>query len=121
MAQANPVQSYRDLRVWNTAMSLALEVYRLTEAFPAAERFGLTSQLRRAAVSVPSNIAEGHARTRRGEYKNSLSVARGSVIEVEVQLTLAMDLGYVQAATLAKALDHCDAISRMITNLKRAL
>ena len=94
--------SYRDLRVWNTAISLALEVYR-------------------AAVSVPSNIAEGHARTTRGEYKHSLSIARGSVIEVEVQLTLAEQLGYAQSHSLAKALEHCDAISRMITKLKRAL
>jgi len=70
-------KSYRDLRVWQTAISLVLEVYRITESFPHAERFGLTSQLRRAAVSVPSNIAEGHARSTRGEYKNSLSSARG--------------------------------------------
>src|SRR6476619_7577509 len=63
-------QSYRDLRVWNTAISLVLEVYRITDSFPHAERFGLTSQVRRAAVSVPSNIAEGHSRSTRGEYKN---------------------------------------------------
>jgi four helix bundle protein len=102
-------------------MSLVLEVYRITESFPNAERFGLTSQLRRAAVSVPSNLAEGHSRTTRGEYKNFLSIARGSVVEVEVQLSLAERLGYVQSSGLANALDHCDAISRMITNLKRAL
>jgi four helix bundle protein len=102
-------------------MSLGLEVYRITEQFPKAEQFGLTSQLRRAAVSVPSNIAEGHSRTTRGEYKHFLSIARGSVIEVEVQLTLAEQLGYVQSPLIASALDHCDAISRMITNLKRAL
>ena len=102
-------------------MSLVLEVYRITKRFPQEERFGLTSQLRRAAVSVPSNIAEGHARTTRGEYKHFLSIARGSVAEVEVQLTLAEQLGYVQSPVLATALDHCDAISRMITNLKRAL
>jgi four helix bundle protein len=98
-----------------------LEVYRITESFPNAERFGLTSQLRRAAVSVPSNLAEGHSRTTRGEYKNFLSIARGSVVEVEVQLTLAERLGYVQSPGLVNAFDQCDAISRMITNLKRAL
>ena len=113
--------SYRNLRVWNTAITLVLEVYLITERFPQAERFGLTSQLRRAAVSVASNIAEGHARTTRGEYKNFLSIARGSVVEVEVQLTLAERLGYVQSPVLANALDQCDAISRMITNMKRAL
>ncbi len=102
-------------------MTLVLDVYRITETFPEVERFGLTSQLRRAAVSVASNIAEGHARTTRGEYKNFLSIARGSVVEVEVQLTLAEQLGYVQSPALASALDHCDAVSRMITNMKRGL
>ncbi len=112
---------YRKLRVWNRAISLTLEVYRITEHFPHAERFGLTSQLRRAAVSVASNIAEGHARTTRGEYKHFLSIARGSVVEIEVQLTLAEQLGYVQSPTITSALDHCDAVSRMITIMKRAL
>ncbi|HJQ55027.1 MAG TPA: four helix bundle protein [Gemmatimonadaceae bacterium] len=121
MTSPHAGSSYRDLRVWNTAISLVLEVYRITELFPHTERFGLTSQLRRAVVSVPSNIAEGHARSSRGEYKNHLSMARGSVAEVEVQLNLAERLGYVKPPTLATALDHCDAISRMITNLKRAL
>jgi four helix bundle protein len=121
MGSRNLGSNYRDLRVWNTAMSLAAEVYRITKSFPRAEQFGLTSQVRRAAVSVPSNIAEGHARSTRGEYKHFLSIARGSVIEVEVQLTLAEQLGYVQSPALTDALAHCDAISRMITNLKRAL
>jgi four helix bundle protein len=112
---------YRELRVWNTAISLVLEIYRLTEAFPFTERFGLTSQLRRAAVSIPSNIAEGHARFTPGEYKNALSIARGSVAEIEVQLTLAQRLSYVDAPALANAFEYCDAISRMITNLKRVL
>jgi len=94
--------SYRDLRVWNKAMALVLEVYRITQSFPQNERFALTTQLRRAAVSVPSNIAEGHARSTRGEYKNFLSIARGSVVEVEVQLILAKEFGYVQTPDLAK-------------------
>src|SRR2546423_6499714 len=108
------VQSYRDLTVWNIAVQLTLEVYRITESFPQSERYGLTSQLRRAAVSVASNIAEGNARSTRGEYKNQLSVARGSAIEVEVQLYLAEQLGFVSSRALATARDHCDAISRMI-------
>jgi len=115
------VQSYRDLRVWKTAVELALEVYRITESFPQSERFGLTSQLRRAAVSIASNIAEGHGRSSRGEFRNFLSIARGSAIEVEMQLYLAEQIGYVQSPVLNKARDHCDGISRMITNLKRAL
>jgi four helix bundle protein len=121
MGKHDAGKSYRDLRVWNTAISLALEVYRITESLPQDERFGLSAQLRRAVVSVASNIAEGHARSTRGEFKNFLSIARGSVAEVEVQLILAKELGYVASPVLAKALDHSDAISRMITNLKRAL
>lgn len=115
------VQSYRDLRVWKTAVELTLEIYRITESLPPSERFGLSSQLRRAAVSIASNIAEGHARTTRGEYLNFLSMARGSAIEVEVQLFLAEQIGYLQSPTLVKARRYCDAISRMITTLKRAL
>jgi len=115
------IRSYRDLTVWNTAVALTLEVYRITETFPQSERFGLTSQLRRAAVSIASNIAEGHARSTRGEYRSLLSVARGSTIEVEVQLFLAEQIGYVQSPTLIKARSYCDAISRMISSLRRAL
>ena len=102
-------------------MELALEVYRITESFPSSERFGLTSQLRRAAVSIASNIAEGHARSTRGEYRNFVSIARGGVVEVEVQLFLGEQIGYVQPPALIKVRDYCDAISRMMTNLKRAL
>jgi four helix bundle protein len=115
------LQTYRDLQVWSIAVELTLEVYRITEKFPRSEQFGLTSQLRRAAVSVASNIAEGHARSTRGEYRSLLSIARGSAIEVEVQLFLAEQLGYVEASTLVNARRYCDSISRMITNLKRAL
>jgi four helix bundle protein len=115
------VQSYRDLRVWNTAVELTLEVYKITESLPLSERFGLTTQLRRAAISVASNIAEGHARSTRGEYRNFVSIARGSVVEIEVQLFLAEQLGYVESPMLIKAREYCNAISRMITNLKRAL
>src|SRR5437773_566959 len=111
------VQNYRELRVWNTAVQLTLEVYQITESFPQSERFGLTTQLRRAAVAVASNIAEGHARSTRGEYRNFLSIARGSAIEVEVQLFLAEQLGYVQAPVLSKVHDHCTSVSRMITRL----
>src|SRR6266404_3950308 len=121
MGSTTVVQSYRDLRVWKTSVELALEVYRITESFPQSERFGLTTQLRRAAISVASNIAEGHARSTRGEYRNFVSIARGSVVEIEVQLFLAEQLGYVQSPTLIKAREQCDAISRIITNLKHAL
>ena len=102
-------------------MDLAVEVYRLTSTFPVDERYGLTAQLRRAAVSIASNIGEGHGRTTRGEYLQHLSVARGSAVEVEVQLTISERLGYLASADLERARDFTDAICRMITNLKRAL
>jgi four helix bundle protein len=115
------IQSYRDLTVWQMSMDLACEVYRLTSLFPASERYGLTAQLRRAVTSIVSNIAEGHARTHRGDYLHHLSIARGSTIEAEVQLLLAERLGYLCAADLEQARRYCDSISRMITQLKRAL
>jgi four helix bundle protein len=96
-------------------------VYRLTVTFPNHERYGLTSQVRRAAISIASNIAEGHGRSHRGEYLHHLSIARGSTMEVETQLTVAEYLGYTDVETLATARERCDAICRMLTQLKRAL
>ncbi len=115
------IESYRDLKVWQTSMDLASEIYRLTSDFPSDERFGLTAQLRRAAVSVASNIGEGHGRTHRGDYLRHVSIARGSTIEIEVQLAIAERLSYINADELATARDQCDAICRMLTNLKRSL
>ena len=114
-------KGYRDLMVWQAAMDLTVEVYRLTTTFPTYERYGLTSQLRRAAISIASNIAEGHGRTHRGEYLPHLSIARGSTMEVETQLTVAEYLGYTDVESLAVARERCDAICRMLTQLKRAL
>jgi four helix bundle protein len=89
------VQTYRDLDVWQRAMDLVESVYRVTASFPTEERFGLTSQLRRAAVSVPANIAEGNARIHRGDYLRHLSIARGSLAELETELIAAGRLGFV--------------------------
>jgi len=89
------IRSYRDLVVWQKAMELVAEIYRLTRAFPADEMFGLVSQLRRAAVSIPSNIAEGYGRTSTGEYKQFLGHARGSLWEVETQILIAQKLKYL--------------------------
>jgi four helix bundle protein len=90
------VQSYRDLIVWKKAMSLVLNVYRSTNVFPKVETYGLVSQLRRAAVSIPSNIAEGQARLSTAEFKQSLGHARGSLMEVETCILLAQELGYLE-------------------------
>jgi four helix bundle protein len=115
------IQSYRDLRVWQRAIHLVDVVYELTAQFPDSEKFGISSQLRRAAISIAANIAEGHARTTIGEFASQLSVARGSTAEVEVLLLIAEGRGYLNPAELAAAGEECDAISRMITVLKRRL
>jgi len=86
-------QAFKDLIVWQRAIQLALAVYRCTEDFPPSERYGLVSQLRRAAVSIPSNIAEGYGRSTRGEYMQFLGHARGSNSEVETQLIISKGIG----------------------------
>jgi len=88
-------RSYRELLVWQKARKFAAQVYEVTSGFPERERYGLTSQLRRAAVSVASNIAEGQGRLTTGEFRQFLGQARGSLLEVETQLAIALDLGYL--------------------------
>jgi len=98
------VKSYKDLIVWQKAMDLVAMVYQETKRFPKEELYGLTNQLRRAAVSVPSNIVEGHARNSTAEYRNFLSMARGSLAEVETQLLIAERLKYIESEKLAELL-----------------
>ena len=116
-----PKESYQELRVWQRAMDLAVASYRGTAAFPPDERFGLTAQIRRAAGSIPANIAEGNGRLYRGDYIRHASVARGSVKELEVHFHLAERLGYTAAKDLGEIRELCDAVSRMLTRLIRAL
>lgn len=103
--------------MWQKAIVLAKEVYQQTARFPADERFGLTSQIRRAAVSVSSNIAEGHARQGR-EFANFLSIAYGSLAEVESQFLLAVELGYLPLADLDDARALISELRRMLTTLR---
>lgn len=122
MQSTTPIAvSYRDLHVWQRATALAVEVYRRTAKFPADERFGLTSQVRRAVVSVASNIAEGSGRASWGDLLRHLSIARGSLKEVEAQLFIAVQLGYCTEPELAKCFEGCDIVSRMLTNLQRSI
>lgn len=102
-------------------MSLVGESYRLTRQFPRDELYGLTSQIRRAAISIPANIAEGHGRLHRGDYLRSLSVAIGSVKELETELLLAQQLGYVTAQDTRRATDSADEVGRMLGAVARAL
>lgn len=112
---------FRELLVWQQSMSLAREVYAVTKGFPRDETFGLTSQLRRAAVSIPSNIAEGHGRLSDKSFAVFLSQARGSLFEVETQLELAAGLGYFQSERLAVLLSQCETITRMINGLLKSI
>jgi four helix bundle protein len=115
------LDSYRDLRVWQAAMDLVVESYRLGELLPGRERFGLTAQVRRAATSIPANIAEGYGRARRGEYLNHLSIARGSLNELETHIAIARRLEYLSESDLVQSRELCDFVSRMLTRLRRSL
>jgi len=95
LPERRKVTSYRDLIVWQRAMDLAHLVHEITRTFPNEERFGLTSQIQRSAASIPSNIAEGHGRTHLREYLHHLSIARGSLVELETQLAIAAQRKYL--------------------------
>jgi len=112
---------YSDLIVWQKSMALAREVYSVTSTFPREERYGMTSQLRRAAVSIPVNIAEGHGRASRGEYMNQLSVARGSLLELETLCVLAEQLGYADAKRLERAIGLTHEVEAMLVRLRSRL
>lgn len=99
-------RTYRELLVWQKAKQLALLVYRETERVPKAELFGLTSQIRRAAISIPSNIAEGQGRITRGEFRQFLGHARGSLLELETQIEIAYELGYLREPAY-QSLESC--------------
>ena len=116
-----PVRHYRDLVAWQKAMDLVVEVYRLTQRFPRDEQFGLTNQLRRASVSVPSNIAEGQGRRLQKQFAMFLRVARGSVQEVETQLLIAERLGYVESDQLDAVRACAQEVSRLVSGLIKAV
>jgi four helix bundle protein len=105
---------YRELLVWQRAIQMVVNVYKLTRQFPREEQFGLTSQLRRAAISVASNIAEGHGRGSTGKYRQFLGMARGSNFEVQTQLVIAHELGYGDVALLTLSEGQSNEIGKMI-------
>ncbi len=115
------VKSHRDLIVWQKAMDLAEVIYRLAQSFPKSETYGLVSQATRAAVSVPANIAEGNARGTPRDYAHFVSVAKGSLMETETYLLLAVRLGYLDTQTAGPTLALITEISKMLTALRRRL
>ena len=115
------ITGFKDLIAWQKSMDLVESVYRLSAEFPAVERFGLTSQLRRAAVSIPASIAEGYGRTTRVEYVRFLDIARGSANEVETQLLIAVRLLFAPRAEAQRALDLCLEVQRILVGLVAGL
>lgn len=112
---------YQELIAWQKAMILAKEVYDLTKLFPADEKYGLSSQMRRAAVSIPSNIAEGQGRLTKGEFRQFLGNARGSLFEIETQTALAKELGYINSTHAEKTIEITSEVSRLLNGLISSL
>jgi four helix bundle protein len=121
MEKDSTIRSFRDLRVWQVAMDLVEQVYVLTQMFPKHEMYGLTSQMRRAAISIPSNIAEGHTRAHSKEYLQHLSIARGSLAELQTQLEIALRLKYCSADEIAQLLTQADSLGKQLYMLRNAL
>jgi four helix bundle protein len=115
------VTHYKELIVWQKAIELVTETYQITGTFPEVERFGLVNQLRRAAVSIPSNIAEGQGRASVGEFKQFLGHARGSLHEVETQLLIACNLGFVAEEGFRRLRELVDEVGRLLNGLIRSL
>jgi four helix bundle protein len=115
------LQSYRELQVWEVAMDLAELCYQVTKPFPKEEIFGQTCQIRRAAVSIPANIAEGQGRQHTKEFLNHLSIARGSLMELETHLMLCQRIGLLEEDKLEPLLAITDRIARMLSRLRQAL
>jgi four helix bundle protein len=114
-------RNHRDLVVWQKAMSLVETVYHLTSAFPRQESYGLTAQMRRSAISVPSNIAEGQGRGTCKDFLRFLSIASGSLKELETQLLIAGRLCLTTSEAMSRVLTQCDEVGRLLTGLKKNL
>jgi four helix bundle protein len=114
-------RSYRDLVVWQRAMPLTRESYGLARRMPAAEQFALSSQIRRAAAAIPANIAEGHSSAYVRVFLRHLSIAQGSLTELECHALIALDVGYVAEPALAEVFEECDAVGRMLRRMRAGL
>jgi len=112
---------FRQLKVWQRAMDIVVEAYALIKLLPAEERFGLCDQMRRSAVSIPSNIAEGQARNSSKEFIHFLSIARGSIAELQTQLLLCERVGYVDESIVSQIMNHLQDNDKMIGSLMRVI
>ena len=121
LTTSREINSFKDLRVWQEAVELVRDVYALCATLPKEETYGLASQMKRAVISVPSNIAEGHSRNHRAEYRQSVFVSIGSLAEVETQLILARELTLVTGDELAPVFGRIDRLRAMLLTLGRKL
>jgi four helix bundle protein len=115
------IRSFRDLNIWQSGINLVKNVYKQTSGFPKEEVYALTSQVCRAAVSIPSNIAEGHIRQHRAEFKQFLSIALGSLAELETQIIISRELDYMSIETCQSLIDEMGTLGKMIRNLMKRL
>jgi four helix bundle protein len=115
------IRSYRDLLVWQKAMALVVESYRVAKLLPKSETYGLIGQIQRAAVSIPANIAEGHGREHLGDYLRHLSVANGSLMELETHFLISVELEYLTRDQIAQAMSMTAEVGRMLTGLTQKL
>ncbi|MGD9310241.1 MAG: four helix bundle protein [Desulfosarcina sp.] len=115
------LKSYKELKVWQKAYDLCLLIYKMTNSFPPDERYGLTAQARRSAVSVPSNIAEGYGRKTTADYVRMLYIAYGSLCELETQIMLSGDLGYLTDSSANNLKSHISEVERMLKALIKSL
>jgi four helix bundle protein len=115
------MNDYQKLTVWKVSKELTLKVYKLSEAFPDTERFGLTSQIRRSVISVPSNIAEGAGRNSKKDFNRFIAIALGSLFELETQLIIAHELGYTEELNFKELMDEITYIKKMLYKLTKSL
>jgi four helix bundle protein len=115
------IKSFRDLIIWQRGINLVKEVYEETRNFPKQELYGLTSQIRRSAISIPSNVSEGHTRQHRAEFRQFLSMALGSLAELETQIIISRELNYISSEKSEKVIDQMDSLGKMIRGLMKKL
>lgn len=121
MVKGDPIRSFRDLIAWQKGIELCKQIYRISASLPDVEKFGLVAQIRRAAVSIPSNIAEGYARRRKQDYLRFLDMARGSLAEVETQLVLIRELGFAREELLSGCFELVRELDRILFALAKGV
>jgi len=115
------MSTFRDLKIWQKSMDLVTNIYQKTEEFPDSEKYGLVSQIRRSAVSIPSNIAEGYGRNSNGEFQRYLNISMGSLFELQTQIEIAQNLDYFENDSGAKMYNMSREIERMMSSFMRSL